>query len=316
MIICNNIDNMSKRVAIIFSGGLKQFTRRTEQHPESCADVWNRIVDKYDADVFAYVDNNNFFYNDVQYFSDKNKEITYDCNTIRYHNNVQNLSYSDAYPIIKSILQDAFGDHLKNYCIEDAPEDSSFVYNENNSLHKAFFESNETKRPINSKYAILGQFRKVYECFKLLEKYEKENGFKYDIVIRTRPDIKITIDKIDIREVDLTKTLCCNMCPWHIYDWWAAGNRDIMKVYSDYYDKYISINLKYNKHICLYKHNGRIFDWEVYDNEPIKYKGTMNVDSENISDSSEFGLHYLIGTLFGYNFDSYGINYQFNQYYK
>lgn len=307
---------MSKRVAVIFSGGLKQFTRRTEQDSESCSDAWKRIVDKYDADVFAYVDDNDFFYNDVQYFSDKNGKNTVDNQDCRYHHNVQNISYDDAYPIIKSILQDAFGEHLKDYKIEDAPEDSSFVYNENNSLHKAFFESNETKRPINSKYAILGQFRKVYECFKLLEKYEEENGFKYDIVIRTRPDIKVTIDKIDIREVDLTKTLCCNMCPWHIYDWWAAGNRDIMKVYSDYYEKYMSINLKYKKHLWLYHHNGNHFDWEIYEDEPTKYKGNTDVGGGDASDSSEFGLHYLIGTMFGYNFQSYGIKYTLNKYYK
>ena len=307
---------MSKRVAVIFSGGLKQFTRRTEQDPESCSDVWNRIVDKYDADVFAYVDNNDFFYNDVQYFSDKNKERTYDCNTMRYHNNVQNISYSDAYPIIKSVLQNAFGEHLKDYNIEETEEDSSFVYNENNPLHKVLFEYERSRRTVSDKLSILGQYRKVYNCFKLLEKYESANGFKYDIVIRTRPDIKVTIDKVDVREVDLTKTLCCNMCPWHIYDWWAAGNRDIMKVYSDYYEKYVSINLKYNKHLWLYNYDGVFFDWEVYEDEPTKYKGNTDVGGGDGSDSVEFGLHYLIGTLFGYNFESYGIKYTLNKFYS
>lgn len=30
-----------KKIGILFSGGLKQFTRRTERDPESCAFFWN-----------------------------------------------------------------------------------------------------------------------------------------------------------------------------------------------------------------------------------------------------------------------------------
>ena len=37
----------------------------------------------------------------------------------------------------------------------------------------------------------LPMFYKMYECNKLKSQYEKENGFKYDMVIRLRPDLKI-----------------------------------------------------------------------------------------------------------------------------
>ena len=37
----------------------------------------------------------------------------------------------------------------------------------------------------------LPMFYKMYECNKLKSQYEEENGFKYDMVIRLRPDLKI-----------------------------------------------------------------------------------------------------------------------------
>lgn len=304
---------MTKRIGILFSGGLKQFTRKTESEPESFADFWSKMVEHYNADVFAYVDNNDFFYNDVQHFSENNRNIEVVNNDAdRYHSNTRTISYDEAYPLIENILTDCFRSHLKTYNIIDYPVDNSSVYDKKNPLHIGFWNySIGGGRNTFNKLCILNQFYKLHECFKLLEKYENDNHFQYDIIIRVRPDLKFVnvLDEVDLNTLDLTNTLYCNACPWHIYDWWAMGNRSIMKAYAEYYNNYMSINLKYKAYLWLFHHKGRYFDWEIYDGtQPKKYRGHPEVEGGDISDSSEFGLHYLIGTLFQYQFDTSRIN--------
>lgn len=303
---------MTKKIGILFSGGLKQFTRRTESEPESFSDFWKKMVEHYNADVFAYVDNNDFFYKDVQYFSENNRNSeVVNNNADRYHHTIQSISYDQAYPIIENILTDCFSSHLKNYKIMDYPVDNSNVYDKNNPLHVGFWNySIRGGRNTFSKLCLLNQFYKLNECFKLLETYEIENNFKYDIIIRIRPDLKLlnVLDGVDLNTLDLTNTLYCSACPWHIYDWWALGNRSIMKTYTEYYNKYMSINLKYKVYLWLFNHKGRIFDWEIYDGtQPKKYQDNPEIEGGDASDSSEFGLHYLIGTLFQYQFNTSAI---------
>tara|TARA_Y100001958_G_C21219921_1_gene545294 strand:+ start:804 stop:1757 length:954 start_codon:yes stop_codon:yes gene_type:complete len=315
-----------KKIALVMTGGLRQFARRTEEDPVSCADSWREIADRYDMDVFAFVDNDDFFHDDTQYFPDKYKnrdiEITNSLHC-RYHKNINFLNYDESYQMIQTILQDTFKHHLKYYHIQESMDNEATmktIYNED--MHSIFFNympyCKEGKRSYNGRVALLSQFFKLKKGFDLLKEYENKNKFEYDIVIRCRPDCKLynLVDEIDLTKLDFTNTVACGSCPWHIYDWWAIGNRMIMEEYCAYYDKYMSINLKYSAYILLYMHNGRVFDFSIQNsNIPQKYEEYKGLVRHDVSDSAEFGLTFLIRTLFGYNFNQYGIKYKIEKFY-
>lgn len=51
---------------------------------------------------------------------------------------------------------------------------------------------------------LLGMFYKIWKCNELRKKYELENNIKYDIIIRTRTELKYNT-KIDLKELDIIK---------------------------------------------------------------------------------------------------------------
>jgi hypothetical protein len=55
------------KIAILFTGNIRQF-----EYIKKIKLNYKNIIDKYNCDIFVYTDNNDFFYDDVQYFSDKN----------------------------------------------------------------------------------------------------------------------------------------------------------------------------------------------------------------------------------------------------
>lgn len=63
---------------------------------------------------------------------------------------------------------------------------------------------NRTSEPITIKdgYSLIAsQFYKFYSCNQLRKQYEKENNIKYDIIIKTRPDV-IYFNPLNIETVD------------------------------------------------------------------------------------------------------------------
>lgn len=80
----------------------------------------------------------------------------------------------------------------------------------------------------------------VHECFKLVEKYQLENGFQYDVVCRVRSDL-LYDTKLDINELtEIMSKEVIYIPKWHgkyyevcrgITDYFAMGNYNVMKVY-------------------------------------------------------------------------------------
>lgn len=72
------------------------------------------------------------------------------------------------------------------------------------------------------------QYIKFEECGKMIERYEEEKGFKYDVIMRVRPDIFWT-DKFIIRKDLLDKYISINYAreDW-LKEYFFYGNRDLM----------------------------------------------------------------------------------------
>ena len=132
-------------------------------------------------------------------------------------------------------LQKAYGHRLKKYFIE-----SETV----NDLEKE-------QDPKKWEFHRVRQFHKVYECNKLVQEYEKDNNFKYDIIVRSRPDTKFLHNKINIERLindykgDLNKAVFIfggwkdnkglGKSKTGFFDGFAFGVPRVMDVYADVY---------------------------------------------------------------------------------
>lgn len=186
------------KIALLLSGTLKQFLYK---HP-SCAELWSEACKLHNIDVFAVTEDNDYFYNDVQYFSDKETKIKVtNNNEWRIYQNVNFISYEESYTIITKILQETFGDRLKDYQIN--PYSGTECYYDSNDVnHKKFMELN-TGRSHEHKLALLAQYFKLKRCYELMQNYETIHEFSYNIVIRSRFDISL----INLKDIDFNGLL-------------------------------------------------------------------------------------------------------------
>jgi hypothetical protein len=100
---------------------------------------------------------------------------------------------------------------------------------------------------------VLSQFYSLKVANFLKSKFELENNFKYDYVIRMRTDLKIT-RHIDIKDVmpnhiALYKWTELDFCDWGLSDVFAIGPSNLMDTYADFYTKikyYLEEDTTYN----------------------------------------------------------------------
>jgi len=132
-----------------------------------------------------------------------------------------------------------------------------FIHTWQGSLSKDVFDYNPKKIIIEPQKAVVPSSVKEYteshfvhfsmfytmkKSMKLKSDYEKENNFKYDLVIRTRFDISLE-SKFDASCFDLEKgvyspDVCAN--PNVISDWFNFSTSSNMDVYSEIYDNIIN----------------------------------------------------------------------------
>lgn len=90
---------------------------------------------------------------------------------------------------------------------------------------------------------ILGQLYNIKSCHDLIEKYELENGFSYDIIIRVRPD-EFWFDCLQDNDLDYVFNNRCLATPQNyiggtisglhvVNDRFAMGSRQVMREYCD-----------------------------------------------------------------------------------
>lgn len=268
---------MSKKIALILTGNLRTFFYNNNH----IANKYLELVNSQDIDIFMYTDNNDFYYNDCQYFSQNNKKKVMGIESNiekRFYKNIDFISYDEAKKIIKTNLFKLFGDKLKKLYIDNFnPNQIDLIYDKNNQYHNTFMSNPYSN--INRKKALIGQQYKNFKCYSLMKDYEKESKVEYDIIIKSRFDTYLTnINKLDIKNLNYDKKLYCYKHRYWIGDVWAIGNRFIMDKYCNYYN---------------------VISCNIYDNVySLDGNNTKNIDS----DSCEFGLTYLIRNIHNYDF--------------
>lgn len=81
-------------------------------------------------------------------------------------------------------------------------------------------------------------YYKIKKCFQLMEDYENENGFKYDIVIKARPDLHYEQADFSLLNQCLDNVLYFSYCQYYhgVSDQFFFGRRDIMEKICYLYD--------------------------------------------------------------------------------
>lgn len=247
------------KVAVVITGNLRHFEYST-------ASVYSQIADRYDADVFAYTDTNDFYHNGKHY--------------------VEHESDEEARNMITDIIQSTFRHHLKGLTVDSYDKDL-FPTIEGNKYHEAFlaYPSGRLMKGKNSKQNIMNMLYKAYGGYQLLCKHEEAEGIKYDIIIKTRFDSVLNdiVGGVDITQYDYSNNLICSGNRCFIYDHAVIGNRYIM-------DKYCSYYLTISPNIPA----GVIRYW----------------NSDDISDSTEYGHSYLVSHVHGYNIKYVNIDFR------
>ncbi len=284
------------KIALLLSGKLNTF-----DYPKyEFLDKWKSIIHQYNIDTFCVTDDDNYFSKnlDCQVFTNKDKFVNINESSRRYEKSIV-LDSHISYIEIKNILN-----KLGNKLIDYKVYEDSFLNREKilikNKYHKYFinYESHQNKK---TKLASLNQFYKLYKCLKLLTNHETKNNFRYDLIIRSRFDCFIDLNKIP-NIFDSLKFFCgysynCN----HIYDWWGIGDSYIMKIYSNYYKQMSSFLFNGNKHYIKQLEDGNWIQCDSFDK-----KLSSNQD---ISLSTEVGLTHLV------NNNKYQICPNFNYHY-
>lgn len=273
------------KIALLLSGNMRTFDM--DRH-NKISDYYKQLCNKYDLDVFCYTDDNNFYYKNIQHMKKTEEE------------NGNYVDESTAYSIIKNLLQQCFGTHLKGFNI--IPYYKFFVpFDPENKYHKRFYQ--DDCRPLSLKHNLLNNAFKVWKAYQLLDNYEKQEHIQYDVIIKSRFDCipYDILNTVDIRTIDYKNTLICGYWSGFLFDHGAIGNREIMHHYCNYYNV-ISPNLIDN--IRMY--------WKT-DVNPWLYSHTRVYNNmTDISDSIEYGLTYLITILQNYKLNHYNINFRYH----
>ena len=138
------------KICILLSGLQRNFEPFIENQ-------LNLVINAHDLDVFIFTSNQNA----LRYY-DSNGVIDY----------VKKENFTNDEKFFKSKYKNLKGIHID----QDDLKFNQFIRENNITKHR-----NHTLNMINSYF-------KINECIKLMECYENENNFKYDIVIRCRLD--------------------------------------------------------------------------------------------------------------------------------
>jgi len=125
---------------------------------------------------------------------------------------------------------------------------------------------------------VFKMFYNIYQANKLREDYEKENNFKYDLVIRTRPDLSLE-SVLDLNSIKLEKKeILMPNNAWFgdplANDVFAAGSSDAMSIYADLYPLKIK---EYNNNGVIF-HPESILGAHLLSNQIRSIPGDFNVE--------------------------------------
>jgi hypothetical protein len=161
---------MDRRVALLLVGSLRNYSK-------TVASLKENLIDINKCDVFIITSFNNHSAN-IRSVEPKTTKESINEYTDTLCDCVKGIK------IIEENMDECYHKAVKLY------EHNFTGYN----LKHINYPSEEFLKSIKSTYP-------VYVCWKMMEQYEIENKFKYDIVIRTRPDLLIKkpviMEKVD-----------------------------------------------------------------------------------------------------------------------
>lgn len=155
--------------------------------------------------------------------------------------------------------------HLKT---SDYMQQIREIYNPKEIVIEDFFQQNKnkyTERIIDTRDPanVLGMFYKIKKCNDLKSEYEAQHNFKYDVVIRVRPDMRFdtrlyTLDFLNLKG----NNIYLPKFDYHLglNDKFAFGSSSTMDMYSECIDN-----------IPMYYDNGCIFNAEAIMKAHIKH---------------------------------------------
>ncbi len=217
------------KIAVIIHGNLRTFLMQTREGVGRVCDLFMKnIVNSNNADVFAFTDTNDFYYNGTQFFPSTRKIEILGNDSFRIYDKVDFIETNDAKDIIKNQISGIIGSSLKKLEIE-----SPFDVNIDPKL-KPLTDLNLTGC---SPTLLIQQYRKIKLVYNFLQEFEKENNVKYDIIIRWRFDL-FAQRLLDIRKYDLINKdiYVPGGNPPILYDWYAFGTREVMNKCLNIYD--------------------------------------------------------------------------------
>ena len=140
------------KVALLLSGLQRNFQPFINNHIE-------KIIKRYNCDLFVF----NLNKNNNRYISEG--KISYKIND-NFDNDI-------------SYFQEKYKEFLKDIYIDN-----------DNKLFEEFKKKNINIKEENNNFTLnlISQYFKIHSCLNLMEKYEKKNNFKYDIIFRMRLD--------------------------------------------------------------------------------------------------------------------------------
>lgn len=193
------------KICILLSGLQRNFEPFIENQ-------LNLVINAYDLDVFIFTSNQN-----ALRFHDNSGVIDY----------VKKENYTNDEAFFKSKYKNLKGIYIDQYDCKF----NEFVTKNNITKHR-----NHTLNMINSYF-------KINECIKLMEQYETNNNFKYELVIRCRLDFFAYDDFLNPHNINNNVIyLPISKCNNHKDDSGFIMNRNCI----EYFKKFINVIIEFN----------------------------------------------------------------------
>jgi len=214
---------------VVLSGNLRTFFMPNRKTNIKLIDSFvKNILAPNNADLFIYADTNDFYFDDIQYFSTDKKIEILNNYTCRLHDKINFIDSESAKLIILNQFE-VLQPYLKEVIVEtpyDINKDIKF-----NNINKLNITGNNPA-------LIVHQLRKLKLAYNLLKKYEEENKFNYDILLKWRfdnsSDENFYFNSYNFNNVDIYVPGIHSPI---IYDFYALGERRIMDLYFSLYDR-------------------------------------------------------------------------------
>jgi hypothetical protein len=212
------------RVALCISGHLRSYTK-------TLPSIITNLIKKYNPDIFISTwSSPGFWSNNKSVYGVSNRCKIFD---------------KKDFDKIKTLLKP------KEFEIEELTEDLALRFIKE-ADHIISTRPQPPKYRWGKKQNIIGMYYKINKCNELKKKYENKHNFKYDLVIRTRPDIIINnCENLEPKKNTILIYNQGNDINFHIGDLFFAGPSDVMDRICGLYSNN-GIKDIYHKTNCLY----------------------------------------------------------------